>query len=186
MFPLPGEAFAARAYALKIPYNAVYFHCLREWGWVDKRADDMANEASAEAYARSLPRCFLSEEHYRRWVTRVALNHAKDVRRRERTRTTAFSTLIELLKIISNRSPSEGAEKNEAYTHANQALALLEPFERKVFLLSAVEDMKVSDIARAVFPLGEGLLNKRRLEVSRAIEKATKKLSEYLRRRGYD
>jgi RNA polymerase sigma factor (sigma-70 family) len=74
--------FAKRALAQEIPQRAVAHRC-RSRGLHAVRAEQIAEEASAEAYVRAVNQEFSSESHFRAWLTYVANNVARDLLRRE-------------------------------------------------------------------------------------------------------
>jgi RNA polymerase sigma factor (sigma-70 family) len=74
--------YAQRALAAEIPQRAVANRC-RLKGLDSIRADQIAEEASAEAYVRAVSHKFASESHFRAWLTVVANNVARDLLRRE-------------------------------------------------------------------------------------------------------
>jgi RNA polymerase sigma factor (sigma-70 family) len=169
-----GEVFAEDAYLAGIPARTVR-HKGRNWGLSFSRAEDLAEDAAAEAYHRSLTHCFHNEEHYRAWVTQTAINLAIDKLRRE-SRSQSLTWLV-----MSN----EASDHERIAAILAGGLATLAQDERELLTLTYEEGWTLDQIARLVTVPEAGSPNARRLRVKRKRDQALRKLKTYLVQLGY-
>jgi DNA-directed RNA polymerase specialized sigma24 family protein len=176
MFPLPGEAFIERAYEDQIPFMAVRFKC-RNWGVAEARAIEIAEEASAEAYKRSLTRCFFNEDHYRAWVTKTATHYAADVLRRDtRNRPCAWLDL---------QAPSETTNDATAEAILAAGLETLSDEERDLLDMTYNRGLTLDEIAFQLHRDETGSPNAKRLRAKRRRDGALWKLRVFLKKHGF-
>jgi hypothetical protein len=157
-----GRFFAEEAFREGIPLGAVVLKC-RNRGVSGRRAAQIAEEAAAEAYRRSLDRVFQSAEHFRAWITRTALNAAVDILRREgRTRSVSF---LERLAVSA-----ASVEVDTALV--SDCLSRLSALERGILHMIFEERLTLDEIAARVLPAEDGSPNARRLRVKRKRDRA--------------
>jgi DNA-directed RNA polymerase specialized sigma24 family protein len=170
-----GEVFAERAYLAGVPAQVVAHKC-RNWGLRPQRSADLADEAAAEAYSRSLTRCFENEDHYRAWVTQTALNYTVDKLRRE-SRSQSLTWIVP--EVVGASNPHSVA------VGLAEGLATLAEDERNLLTLTYEEDLTLDQIARRIAIGGDGSPNAKRLRIKRKRDDAQRKLRKYLIDNGY-
>ena len=122
------------------------------------RDADAAEDAVQEAYLRAFTRLssYKPTGHFSAWLTRVALNEALMMRRRERTDTVSLDEVGE--ELVSQEDPTAtDVQTADQYVEAAHARALLEhaidalPENfRMVFVLRVVEGLDVRETAECL------------------------------------
>jgi DNA-directed RNA polymerase specialized sigma subunit len=170
-----GEVFAARAYQAGIPARIVY-QKYRNWGMNHQRAVELADDAAAEAYYRSLTHCFHSEEHYQAWVAKTALHFVIDKLRRE-----SRSQALTWIASLADRASDQGLDANAVAA----GLATLASDERILLTMTFEEDLTLDEIAGHVAASDPGSPTAKRLRIKRKRDRALSKLKAYLVKQGY-
>ncbi len=176
MLLISGRAFTERVFLKGVPRRAVEVRC-RAFGLCSDRARDLAEEAAAEAHRRAIVRCFTSEDHYSKWVTRTALNFAIDkIRRMTRERTVIWI-------VASTREITSEAEVDRETLR--KALSILSDEERRVLTLTFDEGLTLDQIADTVDFGAIISPNAKRLRIKRMRDDALCKLRRFLVERLY-
>ena len=170
-----GEVFAERAYIAGIPARIVAHKC-GNWGLSPARAADLAEEAAAEAYYRSLTHCFANWDHYRGWITETALNYAIDkLRRASRSQSLTWVA-----------PTADGSSDHDSLAAGlAEGMAALAEEERALLKLTYDEELTLDQIAGRVAAEDKGSLNAKRLRIKRKRDEALRKLRAYLVKNGY-
>lgn len=175
MAPANGKTFVEGAIIDGIPRLAVLLKC-RNWGIPSNRAADIAEEASAEAYQRSLGQRFNDSAHYRAWVTRTAINVAIDLLRQQ-ARFVSCHWLAEL-----GCDPQRRNELKDVLADALEALT-----DRQRLLLSLTYDvgLTLDEIAERLLPNVGGSPNAKRLRIKRERDEALTSVRAFLAQHGF-
>ena len=164
-----GQSFLTRAFRDRVPIGGVGARC-RNWGVLHGRAMDIAEEAAAEAYCRVLGRSFGSEDHFRAWLTRIAMNIAVDLLRASRTRSASSLAAMAAPMPASDLDTADLAE----------CLGKLAEEEQRILRMTFEEKLTLDQIADQILPPNEGTANARRLRIKRRRELALRRLRCYL------
>lgn len=170
MAPPNGKAFVEGALVDGIPRLAVLLKC-RNWGIPTSRAADIAEEASAEAYQRSLDQSFNDANHFRAWVTRTAVNAAIDLLRQQ-SKAVSFSLIAEF-GIAPKRD-------NEIKDALDDALRSLTRHEQELVALTYEHGLTLDAIAERLMSNEGGSANAKRLRIKRQRDEAIRKLRHRL------
>ncbi len=168
-----GRVFVEQACQEGIPIGALVVRC-RNRGLVHAAAVELAEEAAAEAYTRSLDRDFESYVHYCNWLTRTALNWAIDRLRRRRPVRAVRETdcWVDAVETLG------GME--EDLLHLREVIALLPVADQEVLRLAFFEQLTLEKMADRLEPNAPGSLNARRLRMKRKRDVAIERLRCYL------
>lgn len=175
MRPADGQAFVEKAVTDGIPRLAVQLKC-RNWGIPSDRAADIAEEASAEAYQRSLDQRFNDANHFRAWVTRSAINAAIDLLRQQ-SRFISCNWLAEL--------GFDYQLHNELKDVLAAALESLTNRQRLLLDLSYDVGLTLDEIAKRLPPGGSGSPNAKRLRIKRERDQALTILRAFFSQHGF-
>lgn len=169
------DYFTARALSESIPHRAVVNRC-RTWGIGKGRAVQIAEDASSEAFLRSISCSYFSEEHFRAWLTRAALNFATDVLRREKRlrNLTNEDDLPEKVELRDGDSEELGICVR-SLPHKDQMILKLS-YELGYTLDQIADELNIEPSASK---------NARRLRVKRMRDSAIAIVTEKLERLGY-
>ena len=170
-----GRLFVEQACQEGIPIGAVVVLC-RNRGLNHAAALELAEEAAAEAYTRSLDHDFESYVHCCNWLARTALNWAIDrLRQHHRTRpireTDSWVDSVEMI---------EGME--EDLFRLREGICQLPQAEQDLLRLAFVEQLTLKEIADRLEPDSQGSLNARRLRMKRKRDVAIQRLRSYFGR----
>jgi len=169
-----GRQFADAAFLDGVPASSVFLKC-RNWGLMTRRATDVAEEASAEAYRRSLAEDFNNADHYRAWITRTAINVAIDILR-------AGSRSWPLGEF--DRAQVSGTETGFADRVLEAALATLPEDDRVIVSMTFEQGLTLDEIAEQISALADGSPNAKRLRIKRRRDAALRQLRVYLEEHG--
>jgi RNA polymerase sigma-70 factor (ECF subfamily) len=168
------EAFSelVRRYQDRL-YNAV-FRFLND----AEDAQDVTQEAFISAW-QALGR-FKGDAKFFTWIYRIAINHAIDLRRKQKVGQSLEVRLNEELVPVaaspSNR-PEDAAERRDEAEKLRKALDLLSPEHRMVLILKEIDGMKYEEMADALeVPIGtiRSRLHRARLELREILERQEK------------
>lgn len=170
-----GRLFVERACQEGLPIGAVVVLC-RNRGLIQAAALELAEEAAAEAYTRSLDRDFESYAHCCNWLARTAINWAIDrLRQRRRVRYVRESDFgADSVSII------EGTEEDLLRLH--EGIGQLPQVEQEVLRLAFFEQLTLEEMADRLEPDVQGSLNARRLRMKRKRDVAIQHLRCYFGR----
>lgn len=136
--------------ALMRRYNRTLYRAARSVTGDDGEAEDVVQEAWARAYAHIAE--FRGEAGIATWLVRIALNEALGRKRRARP-TMALDDIDErqgarvIMFPAAPNDPESDLSRRQMRQILEQAIDSLPPRFRVVFVLRAVEDMSVADIA---------------------------------------
>jgi len=165
-----GEAFSelVRRYQDRL-YNAV-FRFLDD----DQDAQDVTQEAFISAW-QALGR-FKGDSKFFTWIYRIAINHAIDLKRKQKVSRGPEVRLNDELQPIAapDRPPEEAIERKEEVAKLRKALKLLSNEHRMVLILKDIDGMKYEEMADALeVPIGtiRSRLHRARLELRDILER---------------
>jgi len=133
-------------------------------------ADDVVQNTFLKAW-NSID-TFHGEAKISTWLTRIAINEALDLQRREKRRPTISSDDAEL-GVANQLKADDYFDGNDAEALLQEAIARLPEVQRNVFLLRYYDEMKFSEISR-ITGTTEGALKA-------SYHIAVKKITEYFR-----
>lgn len=151
-----GIEYAAAAFRDQVPISVLKLKC-RFWCTSSGRAEDLAEEATAEAFRKSLTIDFEGQQHYRAWITRTAINAAIDIVRRE-AYLQAYTSQVRLeSSSTQNSSSSDLHTALESLTEEFQTLLKLTFFER----------LTLEELSERLLPDDTRTPNAKRLHIKR-------------------
>jgi RNA polymerase sigma-70 factor (ECF subfamily) len=106
--------------------------------------DDAAQEVFVVVHRRLAE--FRGEANLRTWIYRILLNVAANQRRRERRKGSRQAPLEEG-SLASADTPQESAQTSQAAAFLHGFLAGLDVKKREVFVLAAIEELPVPEVA---------------------------------------
>jgi RNA polymerase sigma factor (sigma-70 family) len=168
MLAQPHKQWIEECYRAQIPAAAVFLRCCN-WGLLPQRATQLAEEAAAESYRRSLRQQFNDATHFRNWVTVVASNYATD-RLRKDGRTVS----------LDNECAYSRSGPSELLQELAEGLEQLSPQERLAINLTYQHDQTLDEIAAEMYPNDSRTVNAKRLRVKRVRDRAIAKLRLFL------
>lgn len=175
MCALSGRCFVGAATIANVPYSAVVARCLGKRIPLS-RASEIAKEASAEAYRRSLEHEFSNFAHYCRWVRRTACNYAVDLLRQE-------SKAVSLTWIEELESQTNDGSKNRELVL--QGLESLSERDRLILKMTYEDELTLDEIVERLLPKEDGSANAKRLRIVRSRDAALATLRSFLLNHGY-
>jgi DNA-directed RNA polymerase specialized sigma24 family protein len=162
--------FAEHAVRDQVPWRAVLQKC-RHWSVRPDRAAQIADEAAAEAFCRSLRFQFESEARYRCWITRTALNFAVDLLRAEaRTR-----SLPPLDFAVLAATPNVNVDVSRELASAIAQLT----DEEKGIIQWSLDGLTLDEMAEKMYPNDTASPNAKRLRIKRTRDIALRHLRDY-------
>ena len=145
-----GEAEdSATADALAEVYDQHFpmvWRTLRRFGVDESLRDDAAQDVFMVALRRQAQ--FRGQSSYRTWLFGIAVNVAREYRRKVR-RSTQVTTLT-VDEPVSPASPLDYVSQQEALQFLEQFLELLDESRRTIFVMAELEQMPAPEIAQAL------------------------------------
>ncbi len=166
-----GEADAFRELVERSKMNV--FHLAFDLTGNRHDAEDMSQEVFVKAF-RSLS-SFKGNAKWSTWIYRITVNTCLDHRRSKVRNAVEFNDDPDDHPAGSGVSPDQSADSRMIQQHVDNALKLLPPQERSVFVLRHYHDLPLKQIA-SILELAEGTVKS---HLFRAIQRLQRELAFY-------
>jgi RNA polymerase sigma-70 factor (ECF subfamily) len=146
-----------------------------------EEAEDAVQDILEKVF-RALPRFRISQRFFP-WLYTIGVNHLRSVQRRHRRRSRWKLVNAEPQRVLESlpsdrQNPAEHSELEEGERLAHEALQVLRPEQREVFVLRQIQGLSVQEVAE-VLGIPEGT-------VKTHLHRARKAMIAFLSSRGWE
>ncbi len=113
------------------------------------QAEEAAQETFLKAY-RALAR-FQGDAAFRTWLTRIGINHCRDILRcRARRAVFSLDAILDEKKDLPESLVQRPREEPEGFARAKEILGLLPEAEREILVMRELEELNYDEIGRVL------------------------------------